>query len=65
MEYKYFNYVSKGWRWPLRSIFWQKILGFNKNIPWPVSPFIVISDPNKLHFHIDEINNFQTYGNYC
>ncbi|MBZ4646317.1 MAG: capsular polysaccharide synthesis enzyme [Clostridia bacterium] len=61
---KYFSNSLIGWRWALRSIVWQKIFGFNRHVPWPVSPFIKINDPNKIHFHIDDINNFQTYGNY-
>jgi len=40
------------------------LLGFNAHIPWPVSPFVRISDPKNIEFDPDDINNFQTYGTY-
>lgn len=61
---KYFDQSLSGWRWVLRSILWQKLLGFNRHIPWPVSPFIGIYKPSNVEFDVDDINNFQTYGTY-
>lgn len=61
---KYFEENNLGWKWALRGILWQKILGFNRHIPWPVSPFINISDANNIEFDIDDIDNFQKIGNY-
>ena len=61
---KYFDDQVIGYYWCFKAIFRQKILGFNRNIPWPVSPFIVISNPNNIIFHNDDLNNFQGYGNY-
>lgn len=61
---KYFEKNYIGWKWVWRSIWLQKILGFNRFVPWPVSPFIIISDPNNIFFDPDDINNFQGYGNY-
>jgi len=61
---KYFDESLLGWKWLLRSILWQKILGFNRHIPWPVSPFIIISNPKNIEFDINDINNFQTFNNY-
>jgi acetyltransferase-like isoleucine patch superfamily enzyme len=61
---KYFDESPLGWRWALRSIVWQKIFGYNRHIPWPVSPFITISNADNIEFDIDDINNFQAYGNY-
>jgi acetyltransferase-like isoleucine patch superfamily enzyme len=48
----------------LRSLFTQKIGGFNRHVPWPVSPFIGISEPEGIRFHPDDLNNFQTWGTY-
>jgi acetyltransferase-like isoleucine patch superfamily enzyme len=62
---KYFDNNDIGWRWAWRSLFWQKLLGFNRQIPWPASPFITIN--NNIHniiFDIDDINIFQMSGNY-
>ena len=61
---KHFDERLSGWHWALRSILWQKIFGFNRHIPWPVSPFITISSPDNIKFDIEDINNFQKYGNY-
>ncbi len=61
---RYFDDSISGWKWLLRSIIWQKILGFNHHIPWPVSPLIIISNPKNIIFDVNDINNFQTFGNY-
>jgi hypothetical protein len=55
----------KGWKWIWQGFIWQKILGFNKNVPWPVSHRIEIGfSPENLVFHMNDLNNFQTFGNY-
>jgi acetyltransferase-like isoleucine patch superfamily enzyme len=62
---KYFDEGTLGWKWAWRSLLWQKIFGFNRKIPWPVSPFILINNnKNNIFFDVDDINNFQHYGNY-
>ncbi|HHV34618.1 MAG TPA: acyltransferase [Syntrophomonadaceae bacterium] len=61
---KYFDQDLSGWIWVLRGILWQRLLGFNRRVPWPVSPFVVISHPENVEFEVDDINNFQTYGTY-
>ena len=61
---RHFDNGISGWFWVCRSILWQKIFGFNHQIPWPVSPFIVISNPNNIVFHVDNLDNFQQFGNY-
>ena len=59
-----FENSIKGWRWVFRSIIWQKIFGFNRFIPWPASPFIVLSNPNNISFDIEDLHIFQPYGIY-
>lgn len=61
---KYFDESLIGWRWAFKGIVWQKIFGFNRNIPWPVSPFITLYNPKNIIFNINDLNNFQTYGTY-
>lgn len=61
---KYFDQNISGWKWLLRSIFWQKVMGINRQIPWPVSPFIGISNPKNIIFDQNDIKNFQGFGNY-
>ena len=54
----YFDDSFAGWKWVLRGILFQKILKFNRNIPWPVSPLHVVSMGRNLRFHPDDINMF-------
>ncbi len=62
---RHFDETSIGWRWLLRGILFQKILGFNRHIPWPVSPFMIVSPPaENIAFDPDDLNNFQTVGCY-
>lgn len=61
---KWFEKYNSGWKWAWRSIFYQKILGFNRKIPWPVSPKISIGNPDYIEFDVNDLNNFQTFGNY-
>ncbi|MEN6612824.1 MAG: acyltransferase [Armatimonadota bacterium] len=39
-------------------------MGFNRHVPWPVSPCIMVAYPRNIEFHPDDINNFQTIGCY-
>ena len=59
---RYFDDSFEGWRWVLRGILWQKILRFNSNIPWPVSPLNAISVPYNITFDPDDINMFNEMG---
>jgi acetyltransferase-like isoleucine patch superfamily enzyme len=61
---KYFGRNITGWKWAWKGILWQKVFGFNKNIPWPVSPQIRISSAENLVFSLDDMKNFQTFGCY-
>lgn len=61
---RHFATSRTGWAWVLRSLFTQKLAGFNRHVPWPVSPFIHISEPDGIRFHPDDLNNFQMWGTY-
>lgn len=61
---RWFEKSLSGWLWAWRSLIWQKLLGFNRNVPWPVSPRIIISNYKNIIFDVDDINNFQGFGNY-
>lgn len=61
---KWFKSSYMGLVWAFKGIFWQKLCGFNRHIPWPVSPFIEISNGKNLVFDPDDLNNFQGRGNY-
>lgn len=47
-----------------QSLFFQKILRINSNIPFPVSSSIRISSIENLEFDKEDIGNFSTYGCY-
>jgi len=53
-----------GYQWAWRSIFMQKVLGYNRNIPWPVSFRSVIGNKDNIEFDINDLNNFQHFGCY-
>jgi len=61
---KFFDSNSLGWTWVIKGILWQKILRFNPHIPWPVSPFMRISNPYNIEFDVDNLDIFQQIGNY-
>ena len=61
---KYFKESNIGWIWVLKGIFYQKILGFNRHIPYPIAPFFKITNYKNIIFHPNDINNFQSYGCY-
>lgn len=61
---KYFEKYGLGWTWVCKSIFSQKILGANRDVPWPVNSKIRINNYKTLKFHPDDMNNFQSFGIY-
>lgn len=60
----WFEEEREGWLWALKGIWFQKILGFNRSIPWPVNHTIKIGNYNNIFFNVDDIDNFQSPGNY-
>ncbi len=61
---RHFENSSIGWKWAFKSILTQKILWFNRHVPWPCSPFCQVGDPQNIEFHPDDLNNFQSHGVY-
>lgn len=61
---RWFDDSIKGWRWCWKSFFMQKIIGYNKHVPFPVSHRNNIGNVNHVHFHPDDLNNFQNFGCY-
>lgn len=61
---KYFDEDCKGWRWIISGLIFQKILGVNRNVPWPVSHNILINNWKQIKFHPDDLHIFQTGGSY-
>src|SRR5512136_296482 len=59
---KWFTETDQGRRWALSALFWQKIMGINRNIPWPTGPNVRINNPNNIEFDPDDLNNFWSLG---
>jgi hypothetical protein len=61
---RHFTASNAGWRWAWHSVWLQKVLGFNRHVPWPVSPLQRILHPESIEFDADDLNNFQSPGCY-
>ncbi len=61
---RHFGPYGDWWRWVLRGILWQKVFGINRHVPWPVVPSATITDPARLEFDPDDLQNFQSPGVY-
>lgn len=57
-------HYTQGWSWILRCWFWQKIMGYNRHVPWPVPPHVAIAVPENIIFDPDDMRVFHTTGNY-
>lgn len=61
---RHFEQTTIGWRWVLQGIWFQKVLGFNRAVPWPITPTSRVQNPRNIRFHPDDLNNFQSPGCY-
>lgn len=50
----------EGWLWVLTGIWRQKILGFNRSIPFPCHFTARIYQHKNIFFHPDNLDNFQS-----
>ena len=64
LQGRWFENNTQGWLWAWKGVWFQKILGFNRSIPWPCHPNLRISCYKNIDFHVDNIDNFQSYGCY-
>lgn len=64
LQGKWFDNRIDGWVWVAKAIWFQKILGFNRGIPWPIAPGVKVANYKNLIFHVDSLNNFQSFGIY-
>lgn len=62
---KHFNYPGAiGWSWVFNGFIWQKILGINRQVTWPVSFKVSVLSHENISFHPDDLNNFMAGGSY-
>lgn len=58
------NCLSDGWKWILKYWFPQKVLGYGRNIPFPIPRGVLIGNVKNIVFNPDDMRNFHTPGNY-
>ena len=62
---KYFGKSpDKGWSWVMRNWFIQKVIGVNRQVPFPVDFRMKVGNWKNIEFDQDNINIFQKVGNY-
>lgn len=61
---RHFDQGFGGWVWALKGLWFQKVLGFNRAVPWPVDHRLKISNFRNIRFHPDDLDNFQSPGCY-
>lgn len=64
LQGKYFDNSFVGVLWSIRSIWVKNILRLANPMPYPTALTCIISNPENIHFHPDDLNNFQSYGTY-
>ena len=57
-EFHKYRY-SNGWRYVLECVYMQKIVGYQKHLPFPCSFRMQVMNWENIHFHVDDIANFQ------
>lgn len=60
----HFGIFSTGWQWMVNDWRACRVNNVNKETLWPVSSSIRVVCPENISFHPDDLNNFQTFGNY-
>lgn len=53
-----------GYRRVLRAFWIQRVLGFNRHCPWPISHATIVSNYDRIHFHPNDLGNFNSPGCY-
>lgn len=61
---RWFEGSTKGWRWCWKDFFMQKIVGYNRHIPFPVSHRNNLGVASHIIFDPHDMNNFQNFGCY-
>ncbi|MBS5927319.1 MAG: acyltransferase [Clostridium sp.] len=61
---RWFETSSKGWRWCWKCLFMQKLIGYNRKVPFPVSHRNNVGNYKNIIFNPNDLNNFQNFGCY-
>lgn len=58
------NSLSIGWIWILKYWFPQKILGYARDVPFPIPRGVTIGNAKNIEFDPDDMRNFHANGTY-
>lgn len=61
---RYFDKNLVGWKWAWKGLLWQKILGFNRHVKWPVTSLSKVTNPVRISFNPNDLQIFQSNGCY-
>lgn len=61
---KHFDENIDGWLWCWRNVFMQKIIGYNRNFPFPVTFRSEYGKWENIGTDINDMSNFQHFGCY-
>lgn len=61
---KFFMFKGIGWRWLVNDFIFQRFFKINSDVPWPVSPKVMVGDYRNIVFDNDDIKIFQSSGIY-
>jgi acetyltransferase-like isoleucine patch superfamily enzyme len=64
LQGRHFENGYAGYLWCLKAIWQRNILRLGRPFPFPVALTVNISNFKNLHFHPDDLNNFQAGGTY-
>ena len=55
---------SSGWKFVMHDVFYQKIIGIQRNIPFPVAPWCQVVGWENIEFDLNTVGIFQRPGCY-
>lgn len=61
---RWFTQKPIGYLWCVRAIWQRNVLRLARPMPWPCALTCTVSNPDKIQFHSDDLNNFQSPGTY-
>ena len=56
--------LSIGWKWVMKYWFPQKVLGYAREVPFPVPKNVTFSNVSNIEFCTDDMRNFHSPGCY-
>lgn len=61
---RHFDSGVEGYLWAFRAIWCRNILRLAPPAPWPIALGCYVSNTKNVHFHPDNVDNFQSPGTY-